>query len=611
MMHYKSLKVDLSTGEIKSEPINERAVLDFIGGRGFGVFHLYQAQTPGVDPLSEQNNIFLLTGPLAGGPAMSVSRWMVVTKSPLTGAYARAVGGADFGAWLKFAGYEFIQVTGKAKKPVYLHLTPDSCRIVDASDLWGKDITKTQEILQEKHGKNTRTACIGIAGEKLVRYAGVFSSKRSASRCGGGAVMGSKNLKAVAVTAQRNLKFADEEAFRLAAKEQIAAYHSSPGFKSHSDMGTTDTQSVTNTLGIYPVKNFRLGRLENWDKTITGEDYRKLRTGTFGCYACPAFCGKAHTVPSGPYAGIVSDGPEYESIWCFSGPIGSTDISATIAADALCDELGLDTISAGNCVGFAYELFERGILTKADTDGLELNYGDHAAMVALLKKIGNREGFGNVLAEGVKRAAQIIGKDAQKYAMHCKGMEPPAYEPRGAKNMGFNYATANIGASHCYGYAAQDVFGMPFPRKVNRFEEGNADIVALNQNNAAKNEIGICCTFSTNWGWHPEIYGKLLAAATGIQDCLDPDYIARVGERIMNMERAFNVREGFSRKDDTLPERMFNENLIVDGIPIEAARVKDMQGFLDRYYAVRGWTSDGAPSEQKIADLGIGYLFKQ
>ena len=270
----------------------------------------------------------------------------------------------------------------------------------------------------------------------------------------------------------------------------------------------------------------------------------------------------------------------------------------------------MDTISAGNCVGFAFELYEKGILTKADTGGLELNYGNHAGMMTLLRQIGNREGFGNILAEGTMRAAQMIGKGAENYAIHCKGMEPPAYEPRGAKNMGFNYATSNIGASHCYGYAAQDVFGAPFPKKVNRFEEGNADIVIYNQNGAATNEIGICCTFSAGWGWVPGNLRQMLAASTGIEDCKDPKFLATVGERIMNMERAFIAREGFGRAQDTLPPRMLNENLIVDGVPVEGARVRDLQGFLDRYYALRGWTADGAPTAEKLCQLGISYAIK-
>jgi aldehyde:ferredoxin oxidoreductase len=231
-------------------------------------------------------------------------------------------------------------------------------------------------------------------------------------------------------------------------------------------------------------------------------------------------------------------------------------------------------------------------------------------MMKLIRKIGNREGIGNILAEGVKRAADIIGKGSEKYAIHCKGMEPAAYEPRGAKNMGFNYATSNIGASHCYGYGAQDVWGAPVPKKVNRFEEGNADVVVYNQDHAAMNEIGIICAFSAGWGWVPDIYGKMLAAATGVKQAADPAYLLKVGERILNMERAFNVREGFGRKDDTLPVRMLTENLIVDGVPNEAARVKDLPGFLDRYYAVRGWTNDGAPAKAKVKELGLDYILK-
>jgi aldehyde:ferredoxin oxidoreductase len=610
MMNFKSIKVDLSTREIKTVPIDERIVKDFIGGRGFGAVHLYRELKPGVDPLGEQNKMLFLTGPLAGGPMQSTSRWMVYTKSPLTGALVRSCGGADFGAWLRFAGYSFIEVEGKADKPVYIHLTPDACKIVDASDLWGKNVDQTQEMLQQKHGKNTRCAVIGVAGEKLVRYAGIFSERRSASRCGGGTVMGSKNLKAIAITATRNIVFADEAAMKQAAKDQIAAYNNSPGYKSHREWGTTDTQSVTNTLGIYPVKNFREGRSENWENTITGEDYKKIRTGEFACYSCMVRCGKAHTVPSGPYKGAYSDGPEYESIWAFTGPIGATDINASIAADGLCDELGLDTISAGNCVGFAYELFEKGILTKADTGGLDLTYGNTQSMLTLIRMIGNREGLGHILAEGVMKAAQIIGKGSDSYAIHVKGMEPPAYEPRGAKNQGFNYATSNIGASHCYGYAAQDVFGVPFPKKVDRFEEGNADIVIYNQNGVATSEIGIVCNFAERWGWVPEVFGRALAAATGIEECKDKDYLNLVGDRIMNMERAFINREGFGRAQDTLPARIQNEELVVDGAPVKGARVRDLQGFLDRYYALRGWNSNGAPTPEKLSKLGISYAVK-
>jgi aldehyde:ferredoxin oxidoreductase len=294
----------------------------------------------------------------------------------------------------------------------------------------------------------------------------------------------------------------------------------------------------------------------NYEK-ILGDEYLKMRTGDFGCYACPARCGKAHTVACGMYAGAHSDGPEYESIWAFTGPIGSLNIDATVLADDLCDDFGIDTISAGNSIGFAYELYEKGIISKADTDGLELTYGNHAAMIELIKKIGKREGFGDVLAEGVKRAAAIIGKNAEDYAIHFKGMEPPAYEPRGAKSQGFNYCTSNIGASHVYGYAGQEVIGAPFPRKGNRFGEAeNADIVVHNQNNTAMTETGINCGFSGGWGWVPGIFCRMLAASTGVKELAEEQYMRKVGERIMNLERAFIVRDGFGRKQDTFPRRI-------------------------------------------------------
>jgi aldehyde:ferredoxin oxidoreductase len=422
--------------------------------------------------------------------------------------------------------------------------------------------------------------------------------------------MGSKNLKAIAVTATRNVRVFDPEAFKKLASEQGRLFKESGRFKEHKEWSTTTTQNVTNSIGIFPTRNFRYGQMKDCEK-IYGEEYRKLRTGEFGCYNCSARCGKAHTVFAGPYAGAWSEGPEYESIWAFSAPIDSTSIEATIRADQICDDLGIDTISAGNCIALAYELYERGIIDRKDTDGLELLYGDHRTMVELVRKIGEREGFGDVLAQGVVRAARLIGRGADAYAIHAKGMELPAYEPRGAKSHGFNYATSNIGGSHCYGYAAQEVFGVPFPRPINRFDEAkNADIVIGNQDGTAAGEVGIVCAFSRGWGWYPDIFGKLLAAATGVEHFADPTFLRKVGERILNMERAFNVREGFGRKDDKLPDRMLHEPLHTLGAPGEGEMVREMEEFLDRYYELRGWTSDGAPTPGKLAELGLGQITK-
>ena len=599
------LRVNLSRGTAMAETIPPETCELFVGGRGFGIAYLYKELTPQVDPLSEENKIMFLAGPLAGTHAQSVSRWMVCTKSPLTGAYARSVGGADFAAWLRFAGYDAVLVEGKASTPVYLHVTPDGCAITRADDLWGMDTVRTQETLHGRHGQKTRVACIGPAGERLVRYAAIVSGRRTASRCGVGTVMGSKNLKAIAITAERATRLANPEAFKGLAREQNQIFRTSEKFAQHKEWGTTETQNVTNTLGIFPTRNFRFGQQKGGEK-LYGEEYRKLRTGEFGCYNCSARCGKAHNVTVGPYAGAWSEGPEYESLWAFSAPIDSTSIEATIRADQICDDLGIDTISASNAIGFAYELFERGIIDRKDTDGLELNYEDHQAMVALIQKIAAREGFGDVLAEGVVRAARAIGRGAEAYAMHVKGLELPAYEPRGAKSQGFNYATSNIGGSHCYGYAAQEVFGVPMPRPVNRFAETeNADIVIANQNGTAMGEVGIVCSFARAWGWFPQVYGKLLAASTGVDRFAEIGNLAKTGERIVNLERAFNAREGFGRRDDTLPSRMLNEPLHTYDAPGEGEMVREREKFLDRYYELRGWSAQGVPTAAKLKELGL------
>jgi aldehyde:ferredoxin oxidoreductase len=496
------------------------------------------------------------------------------------------------------------------------------CQILEAGEIWGKDTRETQQWLVQQHGKDTRTACIGPAGERLVKYAAIVSDRRTAGRCGTGAVMGSKNLKAIAVTAKRNIQLYDPEKYNeLAkrqlydpekynelAKRQVSLIRNSLGFQNHKEWGTTSTQDITNSIGIYPVRNFRYGQHIDYSK-LTGEEYRKLRTGDMGCYSCPARCGKVHTVTYGPYAGAHSEGPEYETIWAFTGPIESSDITASIAADQLCDDLGLDTISAGGCIGFPYELYEKGLLTKADTDGLELKYGDPAPMLALVKKIGLREGIGDLLAEGSMRAAASIGKGAEAFAIHVKGLELPAYEPRGAKTQGFNYVTANIGANHCYGYSGQDIFGGIEPRPTDRFAEAeNADVVIYNQDGTASKETGIICGFAGNWDWVPDLFGKMLAAARGIDRFTDNDYLSQVGERLFNLERAFNVREGFNREQDTLPQRMLTEPLHTREAPGEGQIVRHQDDFLDRYYRLRGWTKEGVPAPHKLEELGLGFV---
>ncbi len=615
----KFLRVNLTTGGVTAEPVPEQVKKDFIGGRGFGVRYLYDEVAPGVDPLSPENKLLLLVGPLAGTTAQFCSRWVAVAKSPLTGILGAASGGGDFGAWMKFAGFDFIIIEGKAAKPVYLYIERDHCEIRDGTELWGMTTAQTQDRLRDVHGKQVRAACIGPGGEKLVRYAAIVSGRRTASRCGMGTVMGAKNLKAVAINASRNIELHNPGAFRQLVKKQIDICKADTLTNMHSRYGTTGGVADRSATGSLPVRNYRAGQLDGAEK-LSRFEYEKLRIGEFGCYSCLCNCGKTHKVVEGPYAGAYSEGPEYESEWAFTGPIDSDDIGVTIAADSLCDQLGIDTLSAGATIGFAYELFGRGIITAEDTDGLELTYGNHAAMMALIEKIGRREGFGDLLAEGAKRVAEHIGRGSEAYAMQVKGLEIPAYEPRSLKLYGLNFATANIGGSVTYGSAAmQNV--KPIPRPVDRFaDEGIGDICAFNQKLRALVNSVIVCLFGSLFEWYTAgmenqplvaspLLAQLLAAATGIAEFESPAYLDKAAERILNLDRAFNVREGLDRKDDTLPERFLTEPLQKAG-PAEGQLIRKLDTLLDEYYGSLNWTKQGIPTPEKLEELGLGAVIE-
>ena len=598
------LKVNLSSGAVSRDRVSVDLQKKFIGGRGFGISYLFGETRPGIEPLAEENKLLFLPGVLAGTNAQGFGRWIVMTKSPLTGGLARAVGGGNFAAFMKFAGYDFITIEGRSSVPSYLLIHEDGAEIRNAEDLWGLDTQLTQEALATKHGKRTQTACIGPAGERLVRFATITHGTRTASRCGVGTVMGAKNLKAIAInTKTRSLEAHDEERFRALVKKhsEILKEHKRR-IKMHT-FGTTFLAQMTREMGILPVRNFQTGNMEGIENLFT-EAYSRMRTGSHGCFNCITRCGQVHEVKDGPYQGSRSEGPEYETIWAFGPQVGNIDVGATVAADRLCDLLGLDTISTGSAIGFAMELFQRGIITQKDTAGMELNWGNHRAVLEMIKKIANREGLGKSLGEGTKRAAEAIGKGAEKYAMHSKGLELPAYDPRAAKIHGLSMATSNIGGSHMYGYSRQEITGKPDPRPVDRFaDEGNGDIAAYNQIAKALEETGILCNFADS-GMTYELLGRLLEAATGFGEFEAVDYLRLVGERIICLERAYNVREGFSRKDDQLPERMTSEPLTNAG-PATGSMVRNLDRLLDEYYDALGYDRNGIPTRQKLKELGL------
>ncbi|MGB9976282.1 aldehyde ferredoxin oxidoreductase family protein [Thermovenabulum sp.] len=603
------IRVNLSNYTYSIEPLNEKMILDFIGGRGFAIKLLYDELKPGIDPMSEQNKLIFVAGPLAGTNAQSFGRWKVFFKSPLTGTYFKSSGGGYLVAEMKFAGFDIIIIEGVSEKPVYLWIYDGKCEFKDATYLMGLDCDDTHTLIREELGDpRIRIACIGPAGENKVKISGIFSDRRAAARGGGGAVMGSKNLKAIAIRGHEKVEIADPEGFSEAVKAQIQTYKSNPAFEGFRARGTQIAE-FTNLLGMFPTKNFREGVIEGWEN-IEGQEYDKYRVRKTGCHSCMLHCGNLSKVNYGKYKGAWSEGPEYESIWAFTGTISLPDVGLTIALDKLCDDLGLDTISTGSSIGFAYELYEKGIISKDDTGGLELIYGNDEPLVKLIKQIAYREGFGDILADGTREAAKKIGKGAEKYAIQVKGLELPAYDPRGAKSHGLNLLTSNIGADHNSGYAPQEIFNVPIPRPVDRFAvEGKGEITKFNQDLTAFLETGILCSFPPSMGMiNAEVYGKLVSTVTGIKDFDDPEYIWLVGERIYNLERIFNVREGFSKKDDSFPSRLISEPLPSGPA---SGQIFEQDDLLKDYYKVRGWDLEtGVPTKDKLKELGLDFALE-
>ncbi len=598
----KLLRLNLSKGESHTEDIPEQLMKDFLGGRGLAAKYLYSELSPSVEPLGPDNKLLFMMGPLGATTAMSVSRMVLVTKSPLTGTIAKSVMGGNFGAYLKFAGFDGIIVEGEAEKPAYVHIDKDGVRILDAGELWGLDTQETHAKLRERHGKLTQVACIGPAGEKLIRYAIIISERRCGGRDGVGTVMGAKKLKAIAVNSSGPLSVHEPEQFRKLAREQIGGLKTSSKRINMTSFGTSYLTLGFEKMGIFPVKNFQEGHLEGVEK-IAQEEFAKIKTKNDGCYGCMTKCGQVREVTEGPYAGALSEGPDYETIWSLGGNLGITDKAYLVAVDSLCDRLGMDTVSAGNSIGFACELFQRGIITDKDTDGLDLTWGNEGGLMKLVEKIGKREGFGKLLGEGTKRAAEHIGKGAEAYAMQVKGLELPAYEPRAVKGYGLILATSNIGGNHMYGRARKDLAGA-----TDRFaDEGKGEDAAQAQIGQAVEDSVIQCSFTPATGFTPELRCGLLVAATGFNEFSDPAYLDKIGERILCLERSFNVREGFGRKDDTLPSRMLTEPLQNAG-PATGQMMRKMDTLLDEYYDALGYTRQGIPSVEKLKQLGLEWV---
>jgi len=613
----KILRINLSKQTAKEEELPLQVAKDFIGGAGFGIKFLFDEVKGGTDPLGPENKLIFAPGPFSGTTVPCTSRMAVTAKSPLTGAVGMALTGGHFPVELKFAGYDALIVEGKAEKPTYIWIKDGEVKFRSARKVWGTKTTDTQQIIKnELKDQNVRIACIGPAGENQIKIASIINEMRAVGRKGLGAVMGSKNLKAIAIRGSGKLSIADKEKLKTARGEMTKAMKEShllyPRF---SKTGTPMVADHTCATGIFPTKNWTAtGEYAPADKLGVEAQENRI-VGSEACYGCPVGCSQLKLAKTGPYSGTLAEGPEFETTYSYGGDTGVENIDAIIAADLLADELGLDTVSSGGAIAFAMELYEKGIVTKEDTGGLELNFGNHEAMITIIKQMAYREGLGGLLADGVKVAAEKIGKGSEKCAMHVKGLELPGYDVRGAKAHGLSYATAYTGADHCRGYAFQEIFGIPVPYEVDRFAaEGKGKLTKWNQDmRTATTDAPTMCAFILDMalaGTGTQNTAALMEAVTGL--AYTPDDIMKVGERINNLARAFNVREGFTRADDTLPERVLTEPLPGGAAKGHFISKDELNQMLDEYYTERGWNVEtGVPTSEKLEELGLGYLVDQ
>lgn len=595
----KILRVNLTDETIKVEDINEEWARKYIGGRGYATRIMWEEVDPKVDPLSEDNKVIIATGPLDGTLAPSSGRVMVVTKGALNGAIACSNSGGHFGPALKHAGYDMIILEGKAKEPVYLWINKGKVEIRSAKHLWGKLVDEADKLMREETHPEAETMVIGPAGEKLSLIANVmFNGHRAAGRTGVGAVVGSKNLKGIAVRGNLGIKVAEPEKFMKVvyeAREILSKDAFSGG--GAAKLGTAMLVNIINGIGGFPTRNAQDAYFPEAEK-ISGEALAKNNlVRNEGCDSCPIACGRVTEIREGKYKGERGTGPEYESIWALGAMCGVSDLNAIVMANYLCDRYGLDTISAGVTVACAMELYEKGYMPKEDAP-FPLNFGSGDALVEAIKLMGEQKGkLGKLLAQGSYRLAEHYGHP--ELSMSAKKQEIPAYDPRAIKGIGLEYATSNRGACHVRGYTvAAEVLG-----NVDRLKyEGKAELTKTFQDlTAALDSTGIC--LFTTFGLGAKEIAALYSAATGFE-CDEKEFM-KIGERIWNLERLFNLRAGFTRKDDTLPPRLLKE-------PIKTGpskgEIEELDKMLDDYYRVRGWDKDGVPTKEKLEELGLSEL---
>ncbi|MEF8836806.1 MAG: aldehyde ferredoxin oxidoreductase family protein [Candidatus Bipolaricaulota bacterium] len=591
----KNLTIDLSEKKVEVEQTRDDMSSRFLGGRGFGTKILFDALGPGVDPLSPGNMVVIAVGPLTGGPAPTPGRFSASTKSPLTGTITDSNCGGDWGPAFKRTGHDYAVLEGKSSEPTYLTIFDGEVELHDAKDLWGKKTSEVTETLQDRHGDKAKVLTIGPAGENEVRFATAMTGHSALGRGGLGAVLGSKNVKAVVVKGGEKIDYEDKDRLKFVNKEASRNINQSPiTSRAYPQFGTAVLMNVINEAGMLPKNNYRNSEILDEVDEVSGEAIsEKILDGQTGCWGCMIRCKRDTSLDD-----LSGEGPEYETDWALGPNCGNYDLKNITRANYLCNEYGLDTISAGSTIASSMEMSERGLV---DWD---LSFGDSKEVTNLVKKIANRSGIGDDLAEGSARLAEEYGHP--ELSMSVKGQELPAYDPRGAQGQGLCYATSNRGACHLRGgfLVGAEILGAP--EMINRFgHTGKASLAVEEQDVGAVYDSLTICRFSHYAVPNPMV-ARLLSAAIGEE--VDTEKLIRYGERIHNLERLFNLREGFGREDDTLPDRLLSEPL--QSGPAEGKVVK-LEPMLEEYYETRGWDEAGKPTEKKAKELVLEEEYEQ
>ena len=604
----KILWVDLSKKQVKDEPLDEKTGRDFLGGFGLGARILFSRQKAGVDPLGPDAILGLVTGVLTGTDAMGGSRYVMVGKSPLTGGWGDANSGGNVGPYLKFAGYDAVFFTGKSDKPVYLFINNGKAEIKDASKLWGKDTHDTEDILRAEHGKELEVACIGPSGEKLCLIAAVMNNKgRAAARSGLGAVMGSKKLKAIAIKGNMKIPVADVAASKEMRKRHVA--NMNPRSEMLGKFGTPFFFNMICESDDAPCKNWDGVAVIDFPKykDISADPVKAQQEKKYGCWHCPIGCGGIMKGSTGEFkyeAGAHK--PEYETLGMYGSNLLNNNLASIIKANDICNRYGLDTISAGACIAFAMECYEKGIITKKDTDGIEMKWGDAKAIVAMTEKLAKREGFGDILADGVKKAAERIGKGSGKYAMHIGGQEYPAHDSRDGLNFAIGYSANPTPGRHTMCGEGPLPAGA-LPEFDSRSLKGRGKPHKQGMGiTSAYNAAGICMFIIGDAYRHIDDFVEALRTITGWDMTLEE--LIKTGARIETMKQAFNVREGI-KTPWKHHDRMLGKP--PKKVGPRAGATLDEEELAKEYYEALGWDpKTGKPSKKALLDLGLNDVAK-